>query len=322
MTLTRRLLCSAALCLAVTAPAFAAFPEKPLQLILPYPPGGAADVLGRMLARELEAKLGQPVVVINKPGAGTIIAAQAAATAPADGYTLFLTSNSTFTLNPAVQDKLPYDSAKDFEPVGMVSTIALAVLTPADNPVNDLKGMIAEAKAAPDKFTLASFGNATVSHFGGEMFKSAAGIKMTHVPYKGSGPQMTDLVGKQINYAVDTVVAGLPQIKAGKVKALAVTTAKRSALLPDVPTIAESGYAGFNFASWVAIVTPKGVPAEAKASLGKALAAVMADKALQDKLTASGFEPAYAPIPDWPGLIAKDIAAMKDIAAKASIKPD
>ena len=322
MSLTRRVLCAASLLLTAATSAFAAFPDRPLQLILPYPPGGAADVLGRILAKELETKIGQPVIVVNKPGAGTIIAAQAAATAPADGYTLFLTSNSTFTLNPAVQPNLPYDSARDFEPVAMVSTIALSILTPADTPTPDLKSLIAAAKANPDKLNMASFGNATASHFGGEMFKAAAGIAMTHVPYKGSGPQMTDLIGKQVNAAVDTVVAALPQIKSGKIRALAVTTAKRSALLPDVPTIAESGFAGFDFSSWVAIVTPKGVPADAKAAITKALDAVMADKAIQDKLTASGFEPAYGPIADWPGFIAKDIAAMKTIANKAAIKAD
>jgi tripartite-type tricarboxylate transporter receptor subunit TctC len=300
----------------------APYPERPLQLILPFPAGGAADVIGRVLAKELEPRLGQPVVVINKAGAGTIIAAQAVSVAPPDGYTLFLTSNTTFSINPAIQPNLPYNPATQFEPVAMVAKIALAIVAHPSLPFSDVKSLVAGAKAAPDKYFYASFGNATVSHFAGEMFKGAAGVKLEHVPYKGSSPAMTDLVGGQVPLLFDTVVAALPQLKAGRVKVLAVTTANRSALLPAVPTLAESGYPGFDIGSWVAVVGPAGMPAEVKARLGKEFDAVMDTAEMRERLTGLGFEPAYAKIPNWPQLVTEDIARMKAIATQANIKAE
>lgn len=298
------------------------FPEKPLQIIAPYAPGGAADVLSRMIARELEAKLGQAVIVVNKPGAGTIIGAQALMAAPADGYTLLLTSNSTFTLNPAVMESLPYDPAKDFEPVAQLATIGLALITYADHPVRDVAGLVAAARAEPGKLVLASFGNATVSHFAGEWFKSVAGLSMVHVPYRGSGPAMTDLVGKHVPFLVDTIVATKPQMEAGKVRPLAVASAKRSAMLPDVPTLQELGFAGINLSSWVALVAAKGIPGEAKAKISAAVADILRDPAALAQMQKAGFEPAYEVYADWPGMVTKEIAGMKAIAQKAGIKAD
>jgi tripartite-type tricarboxylate transporter receptor subunit TctC len=303
-------------------PAAAEYPERPVQLISPYPAGGAADVLARYLGKELEAQLGKPVIVLNKPGAGTIIGAQAAATAPAEGYTLFLSSNSTFSANPAVYAKLPYDPATDFEPIGMVATLSFAILTQANNPLKNLGDLVTAAKADPKKFLFATFGNATAPHFAAEMLKEAAGIEMTHVPYRGSAPAMTDLLGGQIPLSFDTVVAAVPQIQTGKIKALAVTTARRSSLLPDVPTIAESGYPGFDMGSWAALVGPKGLAADAKARLSKALETVMAMPAVQEKLKTMGFEPDYRPIEDWTGYVNKDIGRMREIATRAQIKVD
>jgi len=176
-------------------PAAAEYPERPVQLISPYPAGGAADVLARYLGKELEAQLGKSVIILNKPGAGTIIGAQAAATAPADGYTLFLSSNSTFSANPAVYAKLPYDPATDFEPIGMVATLSFVILTQANSPLQNLADLVTAAKADPKKYLFATFGNATAPHFAAEMLKEAAGIEMTHVPYRGSAPAMTDLIG-------------------------------------------------------------------------------------------------------------------------------
>jgi tripartite-type tricarboxylate transporter receptor subunit TctC len=302
--------------------AAAEYPERPVQLISPFPAGGAADVLARYLGKELEAQLGKPVIILNKPGAGTIIGAQAAATAPADGYTLFLSSNSTFSANPAVYAKLPYNPATDFEPIGMVATLSLAILTRADSPLKDLGDLVTAAKANPKKYLFATFGNATVPHFAAEMFKEAAGIEMAHVPYRGSAPAMTDLLGGQIPLSFDTVVAALPQIQTGTIKALAVTTAQRSSLLPDVPTIAESGYPGFDMGSWAALVGPKGLPADVKARLAKALKTVMAMPAVQEKLKTMGFEPTYHPIDDWTGYVNKDIGRMREIAMRAQIKVD
>jgi tripartite-type tricarboxylate transporter receptor subunit TctC len=306
----------------VAAPAIAEYPERAVQLISPFPAGGAADVLARYLGKEMEAQLGKPVIILNKPGAGTIIGAQAVTTAPPDGYTLLLSSNSTFSANPAVYAKLPYDPATDFEPIGMVATLSLAILTQAGSPLNNVGELVAAAKADPKKYLFATFGNATAPHFAAEMFKAAAGIEMTHVPYRGSAPAMTDLLGGQIPLSFDTVVAAVPQIQTGKIKALAVTTAQRSSLLPDVPTIAESGYPGFDMGSWAALVGPKGMPADVKARLTKALETVMAMPAVQDKLKTMGFEPTYHPIDDWTAYVTKDIGRMREIATRAQIKVD
>jgi tripartite-type tricarboxylate transporter receptor subunit TctC len=307
---------------ATALPAQAAYPEKPVQIIVPFPPGGAGDVMGRLLSRQLEARLGQPVVVDNKPGAGTAIGAQYVANAKPDGYTLLLSSNSTYTLNPAIQPKLAYDPVKAFEPVGMVANMALILVAHPSVQENSVQQLVAAAKATPDKYMYGSFGNGTVSHFSGEMFKAAAGVKMTHVPYRGSAPAMTDLVGGQIPLAFDSVVAAAPHIKTGKIKPLAVTTPTRSALLPDVPTIAESGYAGYEMSSWIVLVAPRGLPPEVKQKLEQALAAAMGDAEMRDKLKGLGFEPAYAPIKDWSGMLGGDIARLRKIAEQSNIKPD
>ncbi|SDE08187.1 Tripartite-type tricarboxylate transporter, receptor component TctC [Variovorax sp. CF079] len=309
--------------LATTLSAHAAgYPEKPVQIIVPFPPGGAGDVMGRLLSRQLEARLGQPVIVDNKPGAGTAIGAQFVANAKPDGYTLLLSSNSTYTLNPAIQPKLSYDPIKAFEPLGMVANLALVLVAHPTVQASSVQQLVAAAKAEPDKYMYGSFGNGTVSHFAGEMFKSAAGVKLTHVPYRGSAPAMTDLVGGQIPLAFDSVVAAVPHIKTGKIKPLAVTTAARSTLLPDVPTVAESGYPGYQMSSWIVLVAPRGLPPEVKQKLEQALAASMEDAEMREKLKGVGFEPAYAPIKDWSGMVGKDIARLRKIAEQSQIKPD
>ena len=308
--------------LTVAAHAQGKYPDKPIQLIVPFPPGGAADVLARFLSVELEPRLGQAVVVVNRPGAGTAIGAQAAATSPPDGYTLFLGGNSTFTMLPAVRDKLSFDSARDFEPVARVVTFLLALITYADNPVQDLKTLIAEAKAAPDKLTLASFGTATSSHFGGEMFKSAAGIKMVHLPYKGSSPAMNDLIGKHIAYLVDTVVATQPQVEAGKVRALAVLSRNRSSHLPDVPTAIELGVPDVDVTIWLSVTAPKGIPAEAKQRLTAAIEEMMKTEKARARANQLGFEPAFMTYTDWAGDVTRETEQMRAVARHAGIRDE
>ena len=307
---------------ASTAPAWAQFPDKPIELVLPFPPGGAADSIGRLLAQQMEAKLGQRIIVNNKPGGGTAIGAQAVANAKPDGYTLLLSSNSTFTLNPAIQAKLAYDPVNGFEPIGLLGTIPLVAVTQASAPFNSIQQLVAAAKAQPDKLTYASFGNGTVSHFAGEMLNAAAGIKLPHVSYKGSAPAMTDLIGGQVPLLFDTVVAAVPQIKSGKIKPLAVTTTKRSALLPDVPTMAESGYPGYEMSSWLALVAPKGIPPANKARLEQVLASMMESRETLEKLRALGVEPAYATVSDWPARISKEVAQLREVASRAKITAD
>lgn len=300
----------------------AGFPERPLTLVAPYPAGGAADVLARILARKLEEQLGQPVVVDNKPGAGTAIGAAAVANAKPDGYTLLISSNSTFTLNPALNAKLQYDPVKGFEPIGMVGSVALALLVHPSVTATGVPQLVTAAKANPDKFVYGSFGNGTTSNFAGAMFNAATGLKMTHVPYRGSAPLMTDLIGGQIPLSFDTVVAAAQHLKSGKIKVLAVTTAKRSAMMPDVPTVAESGYPGFDMSAWLALVAPHGLPPEVKARLEKALATLMASPDTQDKMKTAGFEPAYHAIPDWSTMVTTEITRMRGIAERSQIKAD
>ena len=209
------------------------YPTRPIQLVVPFPPGGAVDIVGRLVGRKLGERLGQSVVVENKAGAGTIVGAGFVASAPPDGYTLLISSGSTFTVNPALNAKLPYDPVKSFDPVGMVARVPLVLLANASVPVNDLRQLISAVKKDPGKYVYGSFGSGTTGHFAAELMWAATGIKLLHIPYKGSAPAMTDLIGGQIPFSIDTVAAALPQLKSGKIKAIVVTGETRATRLPD-----------------------------------------------------------------------------------------
>ncbi|WP_462387779.1 Bug family tripartite tricarboxylate transporter substrate binding protein [Acidovorax sp. Q11] len=298
------------------------YPAKPVQLVVPFPPGGAVDIVGRTISKKLGDRLGQPIVVENKAGAGTVVGAAYMANAPADGYTLLISSGSTFTVNPALNAKLPYDPVKSYEPVGLVARVPLILLAHRDVPVNNLRQLIAAVQRTPDKFSYGSFGNGTTGHFAAELAWSATGIKLMHVPYRGSAPAMADLMGGQIPFTIDTVAAALPQLKAGKIKAIAVTGATRATQLPDVPTVAESGFPGFSADSWLAVVAPRGLPAEAKAKLHKALADTLADTEVRSKLIAVGLEPSYATGGAVLTQIEDELPRMRAIAQRAQIRAD
>ena len=298
------------------------YPAKPVQLVVPFPPGGAVDIVGRTISKKLGDRLGQPIVVENKAGAGTVVGAAYVANAPADGYTLLISSGSTFTVNPALNAKLPYDPVKSYEPVGLVARVPLILLAHRDVSVNNLRQLIAAVQRTPDKFSYGSFGNGTTGHFAAELTWSAAGIKLMHVPYRGSAPAMADLMGGQIPFTIDTVAAALPQLKAGKIKAIAVTGATRATQLPDVPTVAESGFPGFSADSWLAVVAPRGLPAEAKAKLHKALAETLADAEIRSKLIAAGLEPSYATGDAVLAQIEDELPRMRAIAQRAQIRAD
>ncbi len=310
-----------AACLAAGAsPSFAqSYPTKPIQLVIPFPPGGATDVIGRLVGKKLGDKLGQTVVIDNRPGAGTIVGASFVAKAAPDGYTLLASSGTTFTVNPAIHAKLPYDPVKSFEPIGFAGRTGLILLANKDQPIGNLKQLVAAAKAQPGKYTYGSFGTGTTAQFAGEMLFNLAGVKLLHVPYKGSAPAMTDLIGGQIPFSVDTVAAAIPQVKSGKVKAIAVTTAKRSTLLPDVPTAAEAGYPGIDADTWLALVAPRGLPADVKQKLEKALAEVMADPDTRKQLTNAGFEPLDGNGAAVSALINKELPLMRATAQRANI---
>ncbi|MDA7418873.1 tripartite tricarboxylate transporter substrate binding protein [Xenophilus arseniciresistens] len=298
------------------------WPDRPVRLIVPFAAGGATDVLGRLLATALGEKLGQPVVVDNKPGAGTVVGAALVAKAPADGYTLLLGSNSTFTLNPAIRTHLPYDPLKSFTALGTVADMSLLLLANNDSSVRSVAELVKQAKAAPDKFSYGSFGAGSSVHFGAEMLKSTAGIRMVHVPFNGSAPSLTALIGGQVQVSVDTIVASLPQIQAGKVRPLATLAARRLPSLPDVPTVAESGYPGFEAGSWFGLVGPAGLPAPVAQKLESALAEVLQPAAMKKRLVELGLTPAHGNAAALRARIESELPAMRAVAARADIRAD
>ncbi|WP_036595458.1 Bug family tripartite tricarboxylate transporter substrate binding protein [Ottowia thiooxydans] len=305
----------------LAAPAVAQdnFPNRPITLVVPYPAGGGGDAQGRILALKLGEKLGQNVVVDNRPGAGTAIGASFVSKSRPDGYTLIWTSASTFTFNPAISTNLSYDPVKGFEPIGMGSNVAMVLLANANTPVNDVKGLVAELKANPTKYSYASFGNGTAAHFAAEMMLGTMGAKMLHVPYKGSAPAMTDLIGGQVSFSMDTVTAALPQLKGGKVKAIAVTSAKRSQQLPDVPTFTESGYP-LDVTSWGMLAAPPGLPPAVRAKLEKALAETIADPQVRQGFATQGVEALFVSGAKAAAQIERELPAMRAMAARAGIQ--
>ena len=307
-----------------TAPSFAqdVYPSRPITLVIPFPPGGSSDVVGRLVGKRLSELLGQSVVIDNRPGAGTVVGAGYVAKAAADGYTLLLSSGSTFTVNPAIRQNLPYDPIKSYEPIGIVARIPLILLANKNVPVNNVKEFVDAVKASPGKYAYASFGAGTTSQFTGEIMLQAVDAKILHVPYKGSAPAMTDLMGGQVPFSVDTVTAAIPQIKSGKIKAIAVTTAKRSSQLPDVPTFAEAGYKDIDADTWIMVVAPKGIPAPVHAKLEKALAAVVADPEVRKSLLAQGAEPTYANAAASAAQIERELPLMRAIARRANIQAE
>lgn len=320
--MTRRGLIGTGLALAA-ASAVAAFPERAITLVVPYPPGGAADVLGRIVARHLAPQIpGSNVIVENKAGAGSVLGAQAVAQAAPDGHTLLISSNTTWTMNPALKARLPYDTLKSFEAVGTVGGIPLVLITHPSTPAADVRELIALAKAQPGKLNYASFGTGTSSHFAGEMFKAAAGVDIVHVPYKGSAPAMQDLIGGQVPMAFDTNVATAPQLAAGKIKALALTSSRRLASLPGVPTMAEAGLPGFELTAWITVVAPRGLPDAVRGTLVKALADAMATPAMQADLTKAGLDVGYEPPSTFEQRVNRELPAMRELVKKAGITAD
>ncbi|SAI68131.1 putattive exported protein [Bordetella ansorpii] len=314
----------AAACVA-HAPVFAAdsYPVRPVTLVVPFPPGGATDVVGRVLAQGLSKQLGQSVVVENRAGAGTVIGASYVARSAPDGYTLLVSSGTTFTINPVVRSDLAYDPIKSFQPLGIVARTGLILIANAQVPVTDVASFLKYVKSPSHESTpYGSFGSGSTANFVGEAFSSAAGLKLTHVPYKGSAPAMTDLIGGQIPFSVDTVAAALPMIKNGKIKPVAVSSPRRSSFLPDVPTFAEQGYPQIAMDTWLMVAAPRGIPADVKTRLEKALAAVVADPATRDSLQAQGFEVGFQDAAAGSALIAKELPLMREIAQRANIKLD
>ncbi len=254
-----------AVCLAVlyagAAMAQANYPAKPIRFIVPFPPGGGTDILSRLVTSKLTERLGWQIVVDNKPGAGGNIGLDAAAKAPADGYTLVMGQTSNLAVNPTLYSKLPYDSLKDFAPITLVSSVPVTITVASKSQYTSLASLVNAAKAKPDQIVFASPGNGTVAHLSGEMFQHAAGVKFIHVPYKGAAQAIPDLIGGRANFFMASLETAMPQIQGGNIRALAVSSLKRSPSLPDVPTISESGYPNFESSTWFGVLAPAGTPA-------------------------------------------------------------
>jgi len=282
-----------ALALPVSGFAADAFPAKPIKLIVPFPPGGPTDVMGRIVGKVLSDKLGQPVVVENRAGAGGNIGTDAAAKAAPDGYTIALSAVSSLAIAPGLYPKLPYNVKTDLTPITLVGIAKGAIVAHPSAPFNDLKGLVAYAKANPGKLAYATSGNGTANHLAAEYLQSVADIKLTHVPYKGTAPATQDLLAGVVPLSVESsLTSAAPNIKAGKIKGIAITAGTRSALLPDVPTVAEQGYAGFDVPTWFGLVGPANLPKDVVAALNKAVTEGLKSKEVADKFAQIGAEPA------------------------------
>lgn len=266
----------------------ASYPSKPVRLVVPFPPGGTTDILARAVAQKLSEAWGQQAIVDNRPGAGGNIGSDLVAKAAPDGYTLLMGTVGTHAINPSLYTKMPYDHVKDFAPVILVAGVPNVLVVNPSVPVNSVKDLIAYAKANPDKLNFASSGNGTSIHLSGELFRTMTGVQITHVPYKGSSPALTDLMGGQVQLMFDNLPSSLQFIKAGKLKALAVTSTARSAALPDVPTLAESGLPGFEASSWFGVLAPAGTPPDIVARINGAIGAWLATPEAKDKLMSQG----------------------------------
>ncbi|MDM0025859.1 Bug family tripartite tricarboxylate transporter substrate binding protein [Variovorax saccharolyticus] len=285
-------LAAAALSLApIAALAQADFPAKPITIIVPFSAGGTTDILARVVGLYMSRDLGQPVVVDNRAGAGGNIGGQAAARSPADGYTLFMGTVGTHAINQSLYKKMPFDPIKDFAPLTRVAMVPNLLVANPSQPFKNVKEMIAYAKANPGKINFGSSGNGSSIHLSGELFKQMAGVDMQHVPYRGSAPAVSDLLGGQISVMFDNMPSAIPHVKGGKLRALAVTTAKRSPALPDVPTIAEAGVPGYEATSWFGLLAPAGTPAPVVAKLNASILKALADPEVKKKLAEQGAEP-------------------------------
>lgn len=316
--------CALAACLTPALPAAMAqtFPAKPITLVVPHSAGGTSDILARTVAAEAAKTLGQTIVIDNKGGAnGTIAAKQVASSAP-DGYTLLLATASTHGINPSLYSRISYDAVKDFTPVTLLATVPNVLVVGPNVKAGNVQELIAFIRSQGDKTNMGSAGAGTPGHLAGEMFKSEAKLQFTHVPYKGGSPAITDLIGGQIDFMFTTIPGVLPHVKAGSLRALAVTSPERSSAMPDVPTMAESGLPGFQAVSWHGIVAPAGTPDAVVARLNQALTGALAAPEVKQRLMEEGARASGVNTAEFGKFIQTEMAAwakaVKDSGATAN----
>lgn len=302
----------------IASSAAESYPERPIRLIVPFPPGGSNDVLGRYMGIKLTDRLGQQIVVDNRGGANGIIGAELAAEAPADGYSLLFVSTS-WVMNAAIRE-LPYDVEKSFDPIALIASAPNCLVVSPKSPYQKLGDLIAAAKAKPGALNYASTGVGGFNHFGGELFKRVAKINMVHVPYKGGSPAMTDVIAGNVPVMFSSVTQTLQHVRAGRLKILAVGSARRSPVVPDVPTVAESGYPGYDVSVWWGIAAPHGVPKAPLARLLKEVNAVLDEPETQKRLTADAAVPIKMTQAAFKKMIHDDIRKWKTVAKQANIR--
>jgi len=311
------------LCAAFMLPAFGQdYPDKPVRLIVPWPPGGLVDIAGRAAGRALQASLGQPVVVDNRPGAGGVIGADGVAKAPPDGYTLMLTT-SALTMNAALRPSLPFKVTSDFAPVGLVAWAPSVLVVHPGLGVTSVRELIALARSKPDKLSYASAGEGTPAHLSGELFKSMMGISLLHVPYKGAPQAMTDVISGQVDLLFANAAVALPQIKSGRVRALAVTSAERFAALSELPTMHEAGVTNFEADQWLGIFAPAATPPAVLARLRAEIDKALGNSEVRAALEQSGMTPAAVGTrAQFAAYLKQDLEKWSGVVKSAKIKPE
>ena len=309
-----------ALAASATAAVAQNYPTRPVRLVVPFAPGGNVDINARNIAPGLTELLGQQVVVENRPGAGGTIATDLVAKAPPDGYTLLVASSSIMTNGPALYPKLPYDIVRDFAPVGRIAVVPLAIVVHPSLPAKNTKELIAVAKAQDGKLLMANAGVRTTNHLIAELFMIRTGVRMTLVPYKGSGPALIDLVAGHVFGHVDQISSALPYIKAGRIRAVAVTTGKRTAALPETPTLAESGVPGFDASTITGVLAPAATPREVVARLNAALQKVLGNSAVKERFAALGAEVHPSTSDALGAWIRDDLAVWMKVVKQTGIK--
>lgn len=297
------------------------YPAKPITIVVPYPPGGPTDIVARLVGQKLGEKMGQQVIIDNRPGAGGNVGAALVARAAPDGYTLLL-ATTAHAINPSVFPSLNYNIVKDFSPVVLLTSLPLVVVTNAAVPAKNIQELIALAKSKPNQIAYASSGNGQSTHLAAELFKTMAGVSMTHVPYKGSAPALADLAGGQVSVMFDTMLSAMPQVKAGRLNALAVTTATRSGAAPNLQTVAESGVPGYEAVAWSGLLAPAQTPPDIVARLNSEINAILKQPEISKRLLNDGADPVGGTAEQFSTHIVKEVQKWAGVAKASGAKVD